>query len=114
MLWLATGGNQAAREMAEQLGQAIPAELPIPYRLLSFVPGLTLIRGPAWLAGGVHLILCMLAGLGLARLLRLVPPARQLERLRDGWGILLDDVAAAVYANVIGQIVFRWVIPTGA
>lgn len=42
------------------------------------------------------------------------PPARQLERLRDGWGILLDDVAAAVYANVIGQIVFRWVIPTGA
>jgi phosphatidylglycerophosphatase A len=35
------------------------------------------------------------------------PPARQLERFGDGWGILLDDLAAGVYANVIGQIIFR-------
>lgn len=35
------------------------------------------------------------------------PPARQLEKLPDGWGILLDDLAAAVYANLVGQVVFR-------
>ncbi len=35
------------------------------------------------------------------------PPARQLERLGGGWGILLDDISAAIYANVIGQLVLR-------
>lgn len=35
------------------------------------------------------------------------PPARQLERLPMGWGILLDDLAAGVYANLCGQILFR-------
>ena len=27
-------------------------------------------------------------------------PARQLEKLRNGWGIMLDDVVAGVYANL--------------
>jgi phosphatidylglycerophosphatase A len=36
-----------------------------------------------------------------------LPPARQLEGLPEGWGILLDDLAAAVYANVVCQILFR-------
>ena len=36
------------------------------------------------------------------------PPARQLERLPAGWGILLDDVFAGVYANLAGQALFRW------
>ncbi len=36
------------------------------------------------------------------------PPARQLERLPAGWGILLDDLAAGIYANIVGQIVFRY------
>jgi phosphatidylglycerophosphatase A len=35
------------------------------------------------------------------------PPARQLERLPEGWGILLDDLAAAVYANLLCQAFFR-------
>jgi phosphatidylglycerophosphatase A len=35
------------------------------------------------------------------------PPARQLERLPFGWGILLDDIAAGVCANIVGQVVFR-------
>jgi phosphatidylglycerophosphatase A len=35
------------------------------------------------------------------------PPARQLEKLPAGWGILFDDLAAAVYANLVGQLVFR-------
>ena len=37
------------------------------------------------------------------------PPARQLESLPEGWGILLDDLAAAVYANLVCQVVLRWI-----
>lgn len=39
------------------------------------------------------------------------PPARQLEKLPFGWGILFDDLAAGVYANLVGQAIFRLVIP---
>lgn len=33
------------------------------------------------------------------------PPARQLERLQHGWGIMLDDVAAGIYANITVRII---------
>jgi phosphatidylglycerophosphatase A len=36
------------------------------------------------------------------------PPARQLECLPQGWGILLDDLAAAVYANLLCQLILRF------
>jgi phosphatidylglycerophosphatase A len=32
------------------------------------------------------------------------PPAQQLERIPYGWGIMLDDVVAGVYANIATQI----------
>jgi phosphatidylglycerophosphatase A len=35
-------------------------------------------------------------------------PARQLERLHGGMGIMLDDVAAGVYALVAGLVVHHW------
>jgi phosphatidylglycerophosphatase A len=38
------------------------------------------------------------------------PPARQLEHLSTGWGILLDDLAAAIYANLLCQVVLRWIV----
>lgn len=41
------------------------------------------------------------------------PPARQLERLPAGWGILMDDLGAAVFANLIGQVLFRFVFVLG-
>ena len=43
------------------------------------------------------------------------PPARQLEKLPAGWGILLDDLAAAVYANLLCQLLLRiiWPLHTG-
>ncbi|QOJ14195.1 MAG: phosphatidylglycerophosphatase A [Planctomycetia bacterium] len=34
-------------------------------------------------------------------------PGRQLERLPHGWGILLDDLSSAVYANLIAQAAWR-------
>jgi phosphatidylglycerophosphatase A len=41
------------------------------------------------------------------------PPARQLENLPAGWGILLDDLAAAVYANLLCQVVVRLILQWG-
>jgi len=38
------------------------------------------------------------------------PPARQLENLPHGWGILLDDLAAGIYANIICQLLMRWLL----
>lgn len=29
-----------------------------------------------------------------------LPPARQMERLKGGWGVTLDDVIAGIYANL--------------
>jgi phosphatidylglycerophosphatase A len=38
-------------------------------------------------------------------------PARSLERLPGGWGIMLDDVVAGVYANVATRVVlFVWTL----
>ena len=44
------------------------------------------------------------------------PPARQLEGLPHGWGIVADDLAAAVYVNLLGQVMFRylWPVASGA
>ena len=36
-------------------------------------------------------------------------PARQLENLPAGWGIMLDDVAAGVYALLLMQALQHWI-----
>jgi phosphatidylglycerophosphatase A len=36
------------------------------------------------------------------------PPARQLERLHGGAGVMLDDVAAGIYALVVAQALQHW------
>ena len=36
------------------------------------------------------------------------PPIRQLERLPAGTGIMLDDVAAGLFALLIGHIILHW------
>ena len=37
------------------------------------------------------------------------PPIRQLERLPAGMGIMLDDVAAGLFALAVGHLVMLWV-----
>jgi phosphatidylglycerophosphatase A len=32
------------------------------------------------------------------------PPARQFDRLHGGTGIMMDDVAAGIYANIVLQL----------
>jgi len=39
------------------------------------------------------------------------PPARYLEKLPHGWGIVIDDLVAGVYANVAAQLLLRlWLL----
>jgi phosphatidylglycerophosphatase A len=51
----------------------------------------------------------LLAGFILFRAFDIIkpPPVRQLERLPEGTGIVLDDVAAGIYALVVMQILLR-------
>lgn len=48
------------------------------------------------------------------------PPARQFEKLPDGWGVLTDDLFAGLYANIAGQLLWRltplplWLAGVGA
>jgi phosphatidylglycerophosphatase A len=51
-----------------------------------------------------------LVGFGLHRLMDISkpPPARQLERLPEGWGVMADDLMAAIYACA-GMGVLSWV-----
>jgi phosphatidylglycerophosphatase A len=51
-----------------------------------------------------------LLSLALFRLFDIVkpPPCRWLERLPEGTGIMLDDVAAGVYALVIAHLIGLW------
>lgn len=51
-----------------------------------------------------------LLGLGLFRLFDILkpPPARQLESLHGGTGIMLDDLAAGAYALAVMVVVRHW------
>ena len=44
------------------------------------------------------------------RLLDIVkpPPARQLERLRAGWGVMADDIAAGAYTAILMLGIEKW------
>jgi len=50
-----------------------------------------------------------LAGFILFRAFDIVkpPPVRQLEKLPEGTGIVLDDVAAGIYALIVMQLLLR-------
>ena len=59
--------------------------------------------------GRTDLLLVAAAGFVAFRIFDIVklPPARQFEKFPAGVGILADDLAAAVYANALCQVVFR-------
>jgi len=37
-------------------------------------------------------------------------PARRFEKLPKGWGVLMDDLMAGVYANIAAQVLVRFVL----
>lgn len=40
------------------------------------------------------------------------PPLRRLEHVSHGWGVMLDDLGAAVYTTVIIRIIFVFILGT--
>lgn len=57
-----------------------------------------------WFADGlIELIIALGAAFVLFRVFDIFkpPPARQLEKLPHGWGVLIDDLAAGVYAAAV-------------
>jgi phosphatidylglycerophosphatase A len=71
---------------------------------------------PAWFTAHGAMGLFLFTS-GLYILFRLtdtlkLPPANYLERLPWGWGVLCDDLAAGVQANLVAQVIVRvWLLP---
>lgn len=56
-----------------------------------------------------EIVVLAVVGFILFRILDILkpPPARQFERIKGAWGVLLDDVMAGIYANVLLQLLWR-------
>jgi len=56
-----------------------------------------------------------LAGFLLFRLFDIAkpPPARAAESLPGGLGVMTDDLVAGLYANLVGQVLWRGLLPGG-
>lgn len=99
---LSASGIWAATVAEQHFGRTDPG-----YVVLDEVAGmlLTLLLIPVTWSG-------VLVGFLLFRLFDIVkpPPARQMERLHAGLGIMLDDIVAGLYGNIALRLII-WVIP---
>jgi phosphatidylglycerophosphatase A len=123
LLWLAAGKAMATGPLAwltlaaamAALAIGIPAATRVEQESGREDPGHVVIDEVAgqWIAlihSRVNLS-HLLAGFLFFRLFDIVKPwpARQLEGLPAGWGIMLDDVAAGVYALLLMQALQHWI-----
>jgi phosphatidylglycerophosphatase A len=85
-------------------GQVVADETAGMALTLLFMPWWWLTPDPLskWFAIGVAFILFRIADIVK------VPPARGLQSLKGGWGILVDDLVAAVQAGLILLALFWW------
>lgn len=91
----------------EELGDTDPREV-----VVDEVAGQALVFIGSYAAGGREILVTAAVGFLAFRLFDIVKPwpCRLLEKLPAGWGILADDLMAAVYAAVILQIFTRlWI-----
>jgi phosphatidylglycerophosphatase A len=91
----------------EELGDKDPHEV-----VVDEVAGQALVFIGAYAAGGREILVTMVVGFLAFRLFDIIKPwpCRLLEKLPAGWGILADDLMAAVYAAVVLQICTRlWI-----
>ncbi|MGD9903890.1 MAG: phosphatidylglycerophosphatase A [Vicinamibacterales bacterium] len=95
-------GAWSATETERALGTTDPGPV-----VIDEVMGMALTLVAAPLSWPVAIL-----GFGLFRVFDIVkpPPARALERLHGGWGIMADDVAAGVYAWAALQAAI-WLLP---
>jgi phosphatidylglycerophosphatase A len=64
-----------------------------------------------------QILIIMALGFGLFRIFDIAKPwpIRKLEKLPKGWGVLADDILAAVFAAIVLVVCFRfWIAGSGA
>jgi phosphatidylglycerophosphatase A len=63
----------------------------------------------AWMGPSVDRLHLAIAGFLVFRVLDVVkpPPAYQLQSLPRGWGVMMDDIMAAMYGNLLLRLVIR-------
>jgi phosphatidylglycerophosphatase A len=94
-------------------GLAVPASTHVSRRLARKDPGLVVVDEILGMWISLLLVpwtpVLVIAAFFAFRLMDIVkpPPARGFEALPEGWGIVLDDVMAGVYANLLVQA-GRW------
>jgi phosphatidylglycerophosphatase A len=100
ILVVIVAGTWSAHSLAERLGLKDPGVIVVDE-----------IAGQMVTLLGIHLTAPALAGgFFLFRVFDVVkpPPARQLEGLPGGFGIMADDLAAGVYANLALRVALAW------
>ncbi len=62
--------------------------------------------------GIVDLLIVAAAGFMAFRLFDIIKltPAREMEKLPYGWGVLMDDIVAGIQANIVCQVALRLVL----
>lgn len=97
-------GIPAASIVARESGGADPQQV-----VIDEVAGQWIALIPCAFAGRADWAHALVA-LALFRLFDITkpPPARQLERLHGGAGIVLDDVAAGLYALLVAALLLHW------
>jgi phosphatidylglycerophosphatase A len=95
------GGKDAQSIVADEVAGQCIALLFLPWR--SFEED----GGPGWNAMLAITAFVMFRAFDIAK----PPPARGWQRMTGGWGILIDDVIAGVYALIATQLVARIALP---
>lgn len=107
-------GDAAEARWGQDPGQVVADEVVGQSLTLMLLPWGTIMLPPLWATD--HIVPLIAFTLGFAfvafRVMDIVKPwpARQVQRVPGGWGILLDDVFAAVYAAGVVQIAARLVL----
>lgn len=104
-LWACAGcilqGDQAEARWRKDPSQAVADETAGQCIPLLIIPLLPACAHPWWLIAGAFLLF-RLADIAKP------PPARGLQRLPAGWGILIDDLIAGVYAAAALALLAFW------
>jgi len=99
VVFLAVAGGAASSAYAAKLGQADPGRVVVD-EVCGQLAALAL-----WPSGWAALAVSFV----LFRLFDIIKPwpLRKLEKLRAGWGIMADDLGAALAAAVLGRLILR-------
>ncbi|MCE7973933.1 MAG: phosphatidylglycerophosphatase A [Leptolyngbya sp. PLA1] len=107
-------GDAAEARWGPDPGQVVADEVVGQSLTLMLLPWGAIMRPPLWASDHIMaLIIFTLAFAFIAfRVMDIVKPwpARQVQRVPGGWGILLDDVFAGIYAAAVIQLTARLVL----